>query len=430
MPAPSLEDFMIELGLGVGPAAARRRSLSPWQAPPAPFAATTVYDFAGGLGGWTRSSAAGVVALDTAVADAGRAQSLKLVTETAAQTADAHVAGLSPRKDLAGRIVRVRLRADRLARLGYARLAFLNAGNGNYSAVDLLTNDSGLADDGEWLTVEIAKGDLSEPAIDMGAIERIMLRESALAAASPVQVNVQSLGLRAEPAAGCLVLAFDDGWKGQYANAFPAMAAAGLRGCVYAICDQHGESGGALYMNRGELRALQAAGWDVGCHADTVAHHNDPNGFAALTPAAFEAACVAMKEWHVANGFGSDHFAWPRGRHTQALRAVAARYFSSQRTFRTSLNRFEADIYPFADTTRLRQCAVTGGGTPSAVATVTGLIDACMAAKKTLILTFHDIGNGGAGTEYPVAGFAAIVGHIAAKGYPVRTLTEIFARGV
>ena len=421
---------MIELGLAVGRATARRRGLSPWQKPPAAFAATTVYDFASGLQSWTRSSTSGVVALDTTVADAGKAQSLKVLSETAAQAVDAHVTGLTPKKDLAGKVVRVRLRANLFARLGYARLAFLNAGNTNYSSVDLLTNDSGLADDGEWVTVEFAKGDLSEPAVNMAAIDRIMLRESALAAASPVQTNLQTIATRAEPAAGCLVFAFDDGWKGQYANAFPAMAAAGMRGCVYAICDQHGASGGALYMNRPELRTLQAAGWDIGCHADTVAHHNDANGFAALSPAAFEAACIAMKGWQIANGFGSDHFAWPRGKHTRALRDVAARYFSSQRTFRTSLNRFEADIYPFADATRLRQCAVTGGATPSPVATVTALIDACMAAKKTLILTFHDIGNGGGSTEYPVASFASIVSYVASKRYPVKTLTDIFTRGV
>ena len=421
---------MIDLGLATGRGVACRRGLAPWQKPPAPFAATTVYDFANGLQGWTRSSASGVVGLDTAAFDSGRTQSLKLLSETAAQTADAHVTGLNPKKDLSGKIVRLRLRADRLARLGYARLAFLNAGNTNYSAVDLLTNDSGIADDGEWLTVEIAKGDLSEPAVNMAAIDRIMLRESALAAASPAQVNLQSIATRPEPAAGCLVLAFDDGWRGQHANAFPAMTAAGLRGSVYVICDQHGPSGSGLYMNRAELRALQAAGWDIGCHADTVAHHNDANGFAAMSPAAFEAVCVAMKRWQIANGFASDHFAWPRGKHTRPLREVAARYFSSQRTFRTTLNRFEADIYPFADPTRLRQCAVTGGTTPSPVATVTALIDACMAARKTLILTFHDIGNGGGATEYPVASFAAIVSHVATKHYPVKTPTEIFARGV
>ncbi len=421
---------MIELGLSAGRAAGCRRSLAPWQEPPAPFSATTVFDFANGLQGWGRSSTSGVIALDATVADTGRAQSLKVLSEVAAQAADAHVSGLNPKQDLAGRIVRVRLRADLLARLGYARLAFLNTGNSNYSSVDLLTNDSGVADDGEWVTVEIAKGDLSEPLVNMAAVDRIMLRESALVAASPVQTNVQSIATRAEPASGCLVFAFDDGWKGQSANAFPAMAAAGLPGCVYVICDQHGATGGALYMNRAELHALQAAGWDVGCHADTVAHHNDVNGFAALSPAAFEAACVAMKGWQIANGFDSDHFAWPRGKHTRPLRDVAARYFSSQRTFRTGLNRFEADIYPFADTTRLRQCAVTGGATPSPVATVTALIDACMAAKKTLILTFHDIGNGGGSTEYPVASFLSIVAHVASKHYPVKTLTEVFARGV
>ncbi|MFO1143900.1 MAG: polysaccharide deacetylase family protein [Amaricoccus sp.] len=421
---------MIDIGVGVGRPAAPRRTLAPWQKPPAPFAATTVYDFAAGLQSWTRSSTSGTVALDAAVRDVGKAQSLKVLSVTAAQAVDAHVSGLSPKKDFGGRILRLRLRVDQFARLGYTRLGLLNAGNTNYSAVDLLTNDSGLADDGEWLTVEVAKGDFSEPALDMAAVDRIMLRESALAAANVVQTNVQTIETRPAPAAGCLVFAFDDGWKGQYAYAFPAMAAVGLRGCVYAICDQHGATGGSLYMNRGELRALQAAGWDIGCHADTVAHHNDANGFLALSAPAFEAACVAMKKWQLTWGFNSDHFAWPRGKHSRAFRDIAARYFSSQRVFRSNLNRNEADIYPFADATRLRQCAVTGGAAPSPVATVTALIDACMAAKKTLVLTFHDIGNGGTSTEYPVASFASIVSHVASKRYPARTLTEIFARGV
>jgi Polysaccharide deacetylase len=421
---------MIGLGLEIARPMARPAGLTPWQAPPAQFASTAVYDFSAGLQSWAKSSTNGVVGLDTAVRGAGATQSLKLLTQAAAQTADAHVTGLNPNRDLSGKVLRVRLRVDQLARLGYARLALTNEANANYSAVDLMTNDSGLADDGEWTTVELTRGDLSLAGIDMASIDRIMLRASALAAANVVQTNLQSIALRAEPARGCVVIAFDDGWKGQHANALPVMQAAGLRGCVYAICDQHPASGGGLYMNRAELRALQAAGWDVGCHADTIAHHNHASGFVALDAAAFEAACRSMKQWQIANGFRSDHFAWPRGRHTAAHRAIAARYFSSQRTFRSTLNRHEADIYPFADSTRLRQCAVAGGAAPTAVATVTGLIDACMAAKKTLILTFHDIGNGGSATEYPVASFAAIVAHVAAQGHPVRTLTQIFAQGV
>ena len=106
------------------------------------------------------------------------------------------------------------------------------------------------------------------------------------------------------------------------------MQAAGLRGCAYAICDQHIATPGGLYMSRGELHALQDAGWDIGCHADAVANHNAAAGFTALDPVAFDAACRAMKAWQVVHGFRSDHFAWPRGKHTAAHRAIAARYFS------------------------------------------------------------------------------------------------------
>lgn len=421
---------MIALGLELGAGAAPRPGLRPWQAAPAPFAATAVYDFDAGLQAWAKSSASGVVGLDLTVRDAGKTQSLKVQTQTAAATADAHVTGLDPNRNLAGKVIRVRLAVDQFARLGYSRLALTNDGNANYGAVDLVTNASGIADNGEWVTVEVVKGDFDPAATDFAAIDRIMIRQSALAAANPVQVNVQSIALRPAPAAGCLVLAFDDGWRGQYQNAFPVMRDAGLPGCSYVICDQHGSGTGSLYMSRSELHALQDAGWDIGCHADTIAHHNLAAGLAGLDATAFEAACVAMKRWQIANGFRSDHFAWPVGKHTLAHRTIAARYFSSQRTYRANLNRFEADIYPFADATRLRQCGVTGGAAPASVAAVTALIDACMAAKRTLILTFHDIGNGGTAAEYPVASFAAVVGHIAGQGYPVRTLTRIFAQGV
>ena len=82
------------------------------------------------------------------------------------------------------------------------------------------------------MTVEIVKSDLEDQAINMASIDRIMIRESALAAANVVQTNVQSIALRDQPAAGCVVLAFDDGWKGQYSERLSAHAlrrAAGLR---------------------------------------------------------------------------------------------------------------------------------------------------------------------------------------------------------
>ena len=195
------------------------------------------------------------------------------------------------------------------------------------------------------------------------------------------------------------------------------------------ICDQHGATGGSLYMNRAELRALQNAGWDIGCHADTIAHHNAAGGLTALDAAGIRRRLRGDEAMATRLRIPSDHFAWPLGSHTAALRAIAAQYFSSQRGFRTNLNSFEADIYPFADATRLRQCAVTNGASPSSAATVTALIDTCMAAKKTLILTFHDIGNGGGGSEYPVSNFASVIAHIASHGYPVKTLTRDFRAG-
>ncbi len=423
---------MIGLGLELAREGGRhQRGLSPWQGAPAAFAATTLYDFDAGLQAWTKSGTNGTVALDTAVKDAGMSQSLRIATASTALTADAWVQALSPNLDLSGKAIRLRYRFDQVPRLGYFRLALENEAGANYTQADTMTSVSAVTDSGEWVTSELTKSDFSSQATDFSSIDRVRLRLSSVSPASNVlQANFQSIALRPLPARGCVVLAFDDGWKGQYLNAFPLMAARGLPGSCYVICDLHGASGGSLYMNRSELHALQSAGWDIGCHADTASHHSSANGFADTDLATFEAACVAMKRWQIDFGFNSDHFAWPRGIHTRAHRAVAARYFSSQRTFRNQLNGFEADIYPFADATRLRQCAVTNGSSPSAPSAVNALIDSCMAAKKTLILTFHDVGNGGGASEYPTASFAAIVDHIAAAGHPVKRLTEVFASGV
>ncbi len=87
---------MIGTGLEIGCRLSRPPVLTRWQAAPAAYAATTVYDFEAGLQSWVKSSTSGLVNLDLTVRDAGKTQSLKVQTQAAAATADAHVTGSIP----------------------------------------------------------------------------------------------------------------------------------------------------------------------------------------------------------------------------------------------------------------------------------------------------------------------------------------------
>ena len=76
---------MIGTGLEIGCRIAHPPTLTRWQDAPAAFAATTIYDFNAGLQSWAKSSTNGVVAIDTTVKDAGKTQSLKVLTGDGAQ---------------------------------------------------------------------------------------------------------------------------------------------------------------------------------------------------------------------------------------------------------------------------------------------------------------------------------------------------------
>jgi peptidoglycan/xylan/chitin deacetylase (PgdA/CDA1 family) len=420
---------MGSLGLGAGLSAIAAIGtglrLAPFQpSPPLPAGRILISNFQPGHG-WVKGGTGGAGADDTAVFEEGT-QSVKLTTPASSVVVHFSRAGL-PNYNLTTHFLRYRLRINQWTRLGSL---FVGATDnaGVFSQVAVLSGVSNVADDGEWVTVQVAGKDLtSGPTINLANI--VSIRLSAQAVTQSVELNIQRLELVPLPAEGVVVLAFDDGWRSTYLNALPVMDAKGFAGIVYPICEMLTPgSQSANYMAVEHLHEMQnQRGWDIGCHAFSLAHHNSANGFLDLSEAEFIAECSQMKRWNRQYAFRSDHFAWPKGLHSQPFRTIAAQHFSSLRTFRTTLAAPDAEIFPFGDTHYLRQLAVTGGASPSAASAVRAAIDAAMAAKKTLILTFHGIEDTGASFDYPVTAFGSIIDHIAMQGYKVRTLSQVFA---
>ncbi len=108
------------------------------------------------------------------------------------------------------------------------------------------------------MTVEVVKSDLDAQAIDMSSVDRIMIRQSALAAANVVQTNVQSIALRADAGGGVRRA----GFRRRVEGAVPERLSdhAGRRAARLHVCDLRPARGGrrvALHEPGGVARAAE-----------------------------------------------------------------------------------------------------------------------------------------------------------------------------
>ncbi|MBJ7336717.1 polysaccharide deacetylase family protein [Mycolicibacterium sp.] len=357
---------------------------------------------------------------------------------------------LSPTLDLTANSLLIKFRVDQWARIGGGVLLFASSDDSadmrtTRAEVHIAEDGSLFASDGEFVWVNVNPGDWTTPggfsAPNLNSITRVgvgIVDHDT----GPLKVNVQQVWTRPAPTATGTVLAFDDGFLSQYTNVKPYLDKYGMRAVAFPI---HGNtspgSGAGSYMGATELQALYDDGWDLSVHSDLTASHDSKNGFndlsttdgTATTLSSFEGELARAKMWLTSNGWtrGADFFAWPQGKFDATRLAIARKYFTLIRVYRPTLSTPDADTYPFVDGGRLRQLGVFGAASPDSVDAVNAALDAAWAAKKTVVLTFHNVipGGGSRGVDYPLANFQSIIDHIAEVGYPVKTLSQVMVDG-
>lgn len=401
--------------------------------------------------GWTKFAAgtgsSGAAADDTVVFSEG-SQSYAITTTGSSGITIIQSPTLSPTVDLSANSLVLKFRADQWARLnGVSLLCSSDASGGlgtTRAAVLVAVGVSAYADDGEFVWVSVNPGDWATAggfsAVSMAAVTRIAVQASDLGTGA-LKVNFQQLWTRPAPTATGTVITFDDGYLSQWTNAKPYLDKYGMKGVLFPIRDLiPAGAGSGAYMGTTELQALYDSGWDIAAHADLAASHNSTNALndlstsdgSATALSTFEGELERNKKWLIASGWtrAAEFFAWPQGKFNAARLAIARKYFSLIRVYRTTLAVPDADTYPFVDGGRLRQIAVTSGVSPTAAATVTAALTAAWAAKKTVVLTFHGINTSSPQSyDYPIASFQTIIDHIATAGFPVKTLSEVMKDG-
>lgn len=213
---------------------------------------------------------------------------------------------------------------------------------------------------------------------------------------------------------GLVSLTFDDSLLDTYTVAAPILARHGMRATSYTIRDRLGEPG---FMSLSQLHDLETKyGWEIAAHADTIANHDA--GFTTLSSAVLDAELAALKAFLLKEGFGgADHLAYPRGWHSAAVDAVAARYFATGRTI------YDNPVETCRPVPlRLRSVPV---GPATAAATMTAKIDAALAAKGWLIITLHGVVTGTpVANQVSSAWLSTVTDHLASVGAEVIPVGE------
>lgn len=288
------------------------------------------------------------------------------------------------------------------------------------------TLGAGFSYDDEWEQIFLSFADATatgHPSRSGLTAARLRVRDGG----KPVTVQWQEISLVPEPAElfprGVATICFDDLYQTQYLRGRPVLDAHGYRATVAVLRQAIGM---AESMTLAELRSLQDdLGWEIGCHADTLAVHRATDIGKPLPEV--EVDLRAEKTYLRENGLaGGNMFAYPSGLWNPAVIAMVRKYCQAGRLdfFRTQ------ETFPPANPFKLRACgrisAAAGGHTAEMVR---GYIDSAAAHRSWLILIFHKIvsGNAAISTECSLGDFESVISHLAGSGMAVLTAGDVLA---
>jgi len=190
-------------------------------------------------------------------------------------------------------------------------------------------------------------------------------------------IDTDHNGTKSVTIAGAVTLSFDDGWRSIYENAFPILQQSSIAATHYIISGYLDNSQYPHYMNLGQVRELERAGHEIGCH--TVSHRHLLQEPVSLV----ESEVFLSKAFLSGRGFQVTTFAYPYGEYDDRVLDVVRRAgFSGARGVGRGYNDGSTDklllnVQPVKSSTTARE--------------VVGWIEKAVADKTWLILMFHQV---------------------------------------
>ena len=208
---------------------------------------------------------------------------------------------------------------------------------------------------------------------------------------------------------GVASFTFDDGLGSQFANARPALRAAGVHGTFYLISDAFGWGSGS--MSAADARRLAAEGDEIGNHTRDHGH------LATLSADAVQAEfATAQSVIRDQVGVTPTSCAYPYGESNDTVQQVAAKYFSSCRGTSSGTNssgglsRYDLRVFyvhtsTSADDVRAAAAAARANGT-------------------WVIFVYHGVGSIGSADDVSAESFQAQLQAVVGTGISVRTVGQ------
>jgi peptidoglycan/xylan/chitin deacetylase (PgdA/CDA1 family) len=355
-----------------------------------------------------------------------------------------------PPIDLTGKMIRLIFRVDDTSHLHKVAFYLGSRDLANSYVWQVHTHTATSANyvqSGEWVTVHLQWADVRPAAgsytVSPAGIPSVTSGFTAMSfavyddAGGPVAYRLQTVEALADTKSifphGAVSITFDDSFQSVSELAYPIMKAHGFAGTVYNIAQAVGTK---RYLTLPQMRTLQdSAGWEMAGHAYATAAHNA--GYNKLTSAQVDDDFGRLRGWMTANGFTSEHFAYPHGAFQatsdgKPVDQIASRHFTTARSIISETVESLAPAMPH----RLKAITGINDGTGLGGAALTELtapgakLDRCAHNSDWLILAFHDItaATPTASTQISRAGFTTVMEAIAAKGIPVVTVSRALER--
>lgn len=345
-------------------------------------------------------------------------QSLRLLTNGAGNPTTSQRTNITPAIDITNKCIRIRIKVDKPLNVTQLYIYFSSDNVTNHWVTVKPSDYIQVLKPGVWTTLTFSQGRNAQVTGTpiLSAINSLAVRVVD-DGTTPVSLWINEISTFDQPSTGVVTFTFDDNKISQFTAARPILDRYGYPATVYTIPSRVGQ---ASYMSLGQLKHLQAIGWDIANHT-----YNHPY-LTQLSESAIEAEFYESKRWLLHNGFSkaAGDLALPYGNYNDdTVLRIARKYFRSVRTIN-----HQVETYPAADQYKLRTFYITSTTTLAAARLA---VDRAIAHKEWLIFTFHDIESPVSANEsWTPSDFDALVSYVNTSNAVVKTLSDVLDGGV